>query len=90
MNTTYCFFKKFCNVTSSTVINFSVGFVEGTIEATITTINGEVMPEQTVDGVTQKTKTIVAVAAGGALTKTPSILGKVATLLVSATPNLVI
>jgi hypothetical protein len=90
LNHTYCFFKKFLNVTTSTVINFSVGFVEGVIEANITTINTDIMPEQTVDLVKQKTKNILIVAAGGATTKTTSILGQVAPILLSATPNLLV
>jgi len=90
LTNTYCFFRKFFNITTSTVINFSVGFVEGVIEANITTINGDIMPEQTVDLVKQKTKNILVVAAGGAITKTTSILGEVATILLSATPNLLV
>ena len=90
INNTYCFFRKFLNVTTTTVINFSVGFVEGVIEANITTINGEIMPDQTVDLIQHKTKNILVVAAGGAITKTTSILGQVATILLSATPNLLV
>jgi hypothetical protein len=48
------------------------------------------MPEQTVDLVKQKTKNILIVAAGGATTKTTSILGQVAPILLSSTPNLLV
>lgn len=86
---------KYFNITTSTLVDFSVGFVEGAIQANFTTIPKKTgietsLPTVIFDPVHQKTKHILIIAAGGAVSKTGPIICKVAGTLLKATPNLLV
>lgn len=94
----YIFFldlTKYFNITTSTLVDFSVGVFEGAIQANFTTIpkKGGVetsLPTVISDPVYQKTKHILTITAGGAISKTGPIICKVAGTLLKATPNLLV
>jgi hypothetical protein len=84
----YCFFRKYFNITTHTLIDFSVGVFEGAVETNLTTKGAEAMSDPAVGLVQQKTKKILIIAAGGAIKQTPLILGTVAKTIAGATLNL--
>ena len=86
---------RFINITQETVINFSVGFFEGVIITNITSSGSnsalvETVSEETKELIQQKTKKVLVVAAGGAISKAAPTLAKIALTVSGATPNLLI
>jgi hypothetical protein len=83
-------FKKFVNITSETVIDFTVGMFEGviTFNITLTESKGEssILDDQTSNVIKNKAK-VLAISAGGAVVQAAPVILKVIT---GATPNLLI
>ena len=87
----YIFLRKYLNITATATAEFAVGLVEGIIEYNITTKpKGEHLAENLAKDplVQSKTKNILRIVAGGAITKATPVICEIGKTIAGATLNL--